>query len=236
MTVMNRIALSITLGFVGIAASACTSPPLTNSEKQLVDTQAAYPITVEPQVATLVVKVDDGLQALGRGEDQRVRAFVEQWKSRGQGMLNAASPTGTPNQAAANAALGEIKKLLAVHGVGKGSVQYTSYKPAEGDNQAPITLSFVTYVANAAECGGNWSENLAFTPRNLPWPEFGCSTQHNFAAIVADPRDLIEPRTSDPADALRRGTVMEKYRAGMPTRTQDESDADSGRVSNVAPQ
>jgi pilus assembly protein CpaD len=234
MTAMNRIALSITLGFVGIAASACTSPPLTNGERQLADVQSAYPITVEPQVATLVVKVDDGLQALARGEDVRVRAFVEHWKARGQGMLNAASPSNTPNQASATAALGELKKMLAAQGVGKGSVQYTSYRPAEGDNQAPITLSFVTYVANAAECGGNWSENLAFTPRNLPWPEFGCSTQHNFAAIVADPRDLIEPRTSDPADATRRGTVMEKYRAGLPTRTQDESERDSGRVSTVA--
>lgn len=231
---MNRIALSIALGFVGIAASACTSPPLTNGPGQLADVQTAYPITVEPQVATLVVRVDDGLQALGRGEDQRVRAFVDQWKARGQGMLNAASPTGTPNQAAATAALGQIKKLLAAHGVEKGSVQYTSYRPAEGDNQAPITLSFVTYVATAVECGGDWSENLAFTPRNLPWPEFGCSTQHNFAAIVADPRDLIEPRSSDPADALRRGTVMEKYRAGMPTRTSDDSDASSGQVSTVA--
>lgn len=233
---MNRIALSISLGFVGIAASACTSPPLTNGQRQLFDAQAAYPITVEPQVATLVVKVDDGLQALGRGEDQRVRAFVDQWKARGQGMLNAASPTGTPNQAAATAALGQIKKMLAAHGVEKGSVQYTSYKPAEGDNQAPITLSFVTYVANAPECGSNWSENLAFTPRNLPWPEFGCSTQHNFAAIVSEPRDFIEPRTGDSADAARRGTVLENYRAGLPTRTQDESKSDSGNVSTVAPQ
>lgn len=233
---MTRIAHFIAFGLIGLAATACTSPPLTNGPRQLVDTEAAFPITVEPQVATLVVKVDDGLQSLGRGEDQRVRAFVDQWKARGQGMLNAASPTGTPNQAAATAALGQIKKLLAAHGVDKGSVQYTSYKPAEGDNQAPITLSFVTYVANAAECGGNWSENLGFTPRNLPWPEFGCSTQHNFAAIVADPRDLIEPRTSDPADATRRSTVLDKYREGVPTRTADESDADSGRVSTVAPQ
>ncbi|NJN37124.1 MAG: hypothetical protein HC794_08815 [Nitrospiraceae bacterium] len=54
----------------------------------------------------------------------------------------------------------------------------------------------MTYVATAAECGSNWTENLAFAPRNLPWPEFGCSTQHNFAAIVANPRDLIEPLTS----------------------------------------
>lgn len=233
---MTRIAHFIAFGLIGLAATACTSPPLTNGPRQLVDTEAAFPITVEPQVATLVVKVDDGLQSLGRGEDQRVRAFVDQWKARGQGMLNAASPTGTPNQAAATAALGQIKKLLSAHGVDKGSVQYTSYKPAEGDNQAPITLSFVTYVANAAECGGNWSENLGFTPRNLPWPEFGCSTQHNFAAIVADPRDLIEPRTSDPADATRRSTVLDKYREGVPTRTADESDADSGRVSTVAPQ
>jgi pilus assembly protein CpaD len=236
MTVMTRIVRYIALGFVGLAAAGCTTPPLTNGPTQAYNAEAAWPISVEPQVATLVVKVDDGLQSLGRGEDRRVRAFVEHWKARGQGMLNAASPSGTPNRAAVAAALGQIKKVLAANGVDKNSVQYTSYRPADGDNQAPITLSFVTYVANAAECGGDWSENLGFTPRNLPWPEFGCSTQHNFAAIVADPRDLIEPRTSDPVDATRRSTVLEKYREGLPTRTTDESTADSGRVSTVGAQ
>lgn len=232
---MTRIAPFIALGLAA-AVTACTSPPLTNGPRQLADVEAAHPITVEPQVATLVVAVDDGLQSLGRGEDQRVRAFVEHWKARGQGVLNAASPTGTPNQAAVAAALGQIKKVLAANGVGKNSVQYSSYKPADGDNQAPITLSFVTYVATAPECGGNWSENLSFNPRNLPWPEFGCSTQHNFAAIIADPRDLIEPRTSDPADAMRRSTVLEKYREGTATRTQDDSGAGSGQVSSVGAQ
>lgn len=233
---MTRIVHFIALGFVGALAAGCTKPPLTNGPLQAVDVERAYPITVEPQVATLVVKVDDGLQSLARGEELRVKAFVEQWKMRGQGMLNAAAPSGTPNQAATAAALSELKKLLARAGVEKGAVQYTSYKPASGDGEAPITLSFVQYEAVAAECGLDWSENLGFTPRNLPWPEFGCTTQHNFAAIVADPRDLIEPRTSDPADALRRSTVLEKYREGQPTRTSDESEADSGKVSTVAPQ
>lgn len=230
---MNRIALSITLGFVGIAATACTSPPLTNGPRQLANVDEAYPITVEPQVATLVVRVDDGLQDLGRGEDDRIRAFVAQWKARGQGMLNAAAPSGTPNQAAAAAALGRIKKLLAAQGVEKRSVQYSSYRPASGDADAPITLSFVTYVASAEECGGDWSQNLAFTPRNLPWPEFGCATQHNFAAAISDPRDLIEPRASDPADATRRSTVLEKYREGVPTRTNDTADINNATVSRV---
>jgi pilus assembly protein CpaD len=235
MTVMNRIAPFIALGLVGIAATACTRPPLTNGPQQLVNIEEAYPITVEPQVATLVVQVDEGLQSIGRGEGDRVRAFVDHWKARGQGMLNAAAPTGTPNQAAAASALSQLKKLLAAHGVDKGSVQYSSYRPAAGDTDAPITLSFVTYVASAAECGRDWSQNLAFTPRNLPWPEFGCSTQHNMAAAISDPRDLIEPRASDSADPARRSTVLEKYRRGEPTRTTADSDADSGKVSKVAP-
>lgn len=233
---MSRNARFLALSFAGLAAAGCTKPPLTNGASQLVEVGAVYPITVEPQVATLVVKVDDGLQSVGRGEEQRVAAFAERWKMRGQGMLNVATPTGTANQAAAAAALGQLKKVLAARGIDKGAVQYTSYKPANDDAHAPITLSFVTYAANAADCGSDWSENLGFTPRNLPWPEFGCSTQHNFAAVVADPGDLNEPRTSDPADAARRSTVLEKYREGVPTRTSDESDADSGQVSTVAPQ
>jgi pilus assembly protein CpaD len=234
MTVMTRIVHLLALGLVGALAAGCTQPPHANGPIHVVDVERDFPITVEPQVATLVVKVDEGLQGLARGEEHRIKAFVEAWKTRGQGILNAATPSGA-NQAASAGALNELKKVLAYSGVEKGSVQYTSYKPAN-NGDAPITLSFVAYEAVAAECGMDWSENLGFTPRNLPWPEFGCSTQHNFAAIVADPRDLIEPRTTDTADAMRRSTVLEKYREGQPTRTADESEADSGQVSTVAPQ
>jgi len=220
------------LGFIGVAAAGCTDPAV-NGPEHLYNVEREFPIVVEPQVATLVVHVDEGRQALARGEQERVRAFAERWKMRGQGLLNAATPTGSPNRAAAMAALGEIKDILRASGVDKGAVQFTSYRAAEGDENAPITLTFVTYAANAADCGGDWSKNLAFTPRNQPWPEFGCSTQRNVAAIVGDPRDLIEPRTVDPADALRRSVVQEKYQAGQPTRTADKSKEDSGEVSTV---
>ncbi len=230
---MNHTFRIFALGLVGLGAAGCTMP-FANSEAQAFSAEQAYPITVEPQVATLVVKVDDGLQKLARGEGQRVRAFAERWKIKGQGMLNAATPTGAPNQAAAVIALEELKTVLAESGIDKNSVQFTSYRAASTDTQAPITLSFVTYAANAADCGTDWSANLAYTPRNVPWPEFGCSTQHNFAAMISDPHDLIEPRASDPIDAGRRSTVLEKYGAGQPTSTPSQNNADSGRVSNVA--
>jgi len=224
----------IALGFVGVAATGC-SLPLTNGQSQSFDVEKTYPITVEPQVATLVVQVDEGLQDMARGEDQRVRAFAQRWKSRGQGLLNAATPTGTPSQAAATSALAKLKHVLADSGVDMKAVQFTTYPAANGDANAPITLSFVTYAATAsAECGKDWSQNMAFTPRNMPWPEFGCSTQHNFAAVISDPRDLIEPRTTDSADPARRSTVLESYRAAKPTQTPDaNAKADSGQVSTV---
>lgn len=220
------------LGLVGLAASACTMP-MANSEQQAISIDQIYPITVEPQVATLAVNVDEGMQSIGRGEEDRIRAFVSRWKDRGQGQLNAAAPTGGGSQASAWSAMEQVKKVLNKAGVDRGSVQFTTYRPAADDRNAPITISFVTYAASAPECGGDWTENLAYTPRNLPWPEFGCSTQHNMAAIISDPRDLIEPHASDTTDSARRSTVLEKYRKGEKTGAEDTNGADSGAVSKV---
>src|SRR3989338_6607615 len=51
-----------------------------------------------------------------------------------------------------------------------------------------------------------------------------------YRAVVADPAGLAGPRTMTPADAGRRDTVLEKYRAGQPTATQ-RTEQDSGAVS-----
>lgn len=228
---MIRISPLLALALTGVAATACTSPPLSNGPRDRYDVEQKYPIVVEPQVVTLAVQTDGDLASLARGEDQRVAAFAQRWKARGQGLLNVA----TANDGSNGAAVAHLKKVLAASGVDKKSVQFTSYPPASGEGHSPITISFVAYAANASECGQDWSTNLAFEPRNTPWPEFGCSTQHNIAAIIADPRDLIEPRTSDPADAQRRSVVItEKYQNGLRTHTEASTEGqDSGQSSKV---
>ena len=160
-------------------------------------------------------------------------SFVGRFKQRGQGVLNAAAPTGSANQAGVQSAMQQLKKLFADNGIAPNAVQFSSYQAPGDDANAPITLSFVTYTANAAECGKDWSQNMGFNPRNVPWPEFGCSTQHNLAAIISDPRDLIEPRATDPIDATRRSTVLEKYRQGVPTQTIQTDRSNSGVVSSI---
>jgi len=219
----------LAVGLVAASAAGCTMP-MSNGEDEAITPTARFPISVEPQVVTMAIMVDDGMQRLAPGESDRVRAFAERWKSRGQGRINAATPAGSDNRAAALASLDEIKRILRASGVDGRAVNVTTYR-ADGP-RAPIALSFVTLSASAQDCGMDWSENLGWTPRNTPWPEFGCTTQHNFAAVVANPRDLLEPRSSDPADNGRRAKVLENHRNGTTTAAQKTTD-DSGNVSNL---
>lgn len=231
---MNRISPLLALALIGVTASGCTPPPLNNDGRHYYDVQQQFPIVVEPQVVTLAVRVDEDLKSLARGEEDRIAAFAQRWKARGQGLLNVA----TANTASDDGAVAHLRKVLAANGVDAKSVHFSSYPPAGGEENPPVTLSFVAYAATAADCGQDWSKNMAFEPRNLPWPEFGCSTQHNLAAIVADPRDLAEPHTSDPADAQRRSVVIsDKYQHGYRTQTEASMNgADSGQSSKVGSQ
>jgi type IV pilus biogenesis protein CpaD/CtpE len=70
----------------------------------------------------------------------------------------------------------------------------------------------------ASQCG-QWPEDLGVAPGNssaLNRPNWnhGCATQHNLAAIVANPNDLLHPRAEGQSDAARRQTVIARYRRG----------------------
>ncbi|MDZ4741485.1 MAG: CpaD family pilus assembly protein [Alphaproteobacteria bacterium] len=226
---MNRLCRLASIGMIAATAAGCASPA-ENGFANLVSAETRFPIRVEPQIATLVVQVDT--QGVLRGEEDRVRAFAEHWKSRGHGALSASMPAGTVNHGAAKSAMARINRVLSESGVDHKTVRVTTYRGAGNDGDASITLSFMTYAASAPDCGMDWSENMGFNPRNLPWPEFGCATQHNFAVAVSDPRDLTEPRPQDSADAMRRATVLQKHRAGTKSQTE-QSEQDSGKIATV---
>ena len=86
-----------------------------------------------------------------------------------------------------------------------------------------MRISYLRYVAEGPECGRDWSENLARTYQNTPYPNFGCSSQHNLAAMVSNPADLLGPRTMTPSDANRRFKMYEKYVKGETLGASTES-------------
>ena len=50
------------------------------------------------------------------------------------------------------------------------------------------------------------------TSDNEPFPNFGCAHQQNIAAVVANPNDLVTPRTETPSDAARKSQIFTDYR------------------------
>ena len=83
----------------------------------------------------------------------------------------------------------------------------------KGTRDPPIRVSYLRYVAQPPQCG-DWSTNLAYEPMNLPYPNFGCAGQHNFGAMVANPADLLGPRSETARSSERRDQVWSKYVRG----------------------
>ena len=104
----------------------------------------------------------------------------------------------------------DIAELFVAQGVPKQMIQLGSYT---GGASSPIHISYLRKVAVTRECG-DWSDNLAFEPSNRPHLNYGCATQHNIAAMVANPEDFERPRASSPVMAANRTSAMAIYIGG----------------------
>jgi pilus assembly protein CpaD len=151
-------------------------------------------------------------------------AFLADYRLHGNGSLGISVPGGGPSRAA----IVFFGERAAATGISRDKILVSTHEAANGDSR--VDVSYIAYTAHSEACG-DWSENLAFSSDNLTPKNFGCSVQHNLAAMVADPRDLVEPRRFDPADASRAATVLTNYEQGKPTaadKTADQSGAISG--------
>ena len=67
--------------------------------------------------------------------------------------------------------------------------------------------------------------------QNLPMANIGCANQRNLAAMIANPADLLGPRTATPRAGERRDVIWDKYQKGETTASAKNED---GRVSTRA--
>ena len=217
----NEILRSVSLAaaFAGVLmASSCVAPTGANLTP---DPDANHPITVAPVYRTLKLSFATPAAGLLPQDEARFESFVAHYKARGNGSVSISVPKG-PDSAAVVRYFGE---RLAAMGVPRSHILVGRHDIVDGDGR--IALSYISYQASTDPCG-DWSADFTSTSRNEPYPNFGCSTQHNLAAMVEDPRDLLKPRTLGAGNAMRRTDVMEKYEQGVPTaatKTADQSAA-----------
>jgi pilus assembly protein CpaD len=198
-----------------LLAGSCASP--TNDGTVFVDGLRNHPITVSPRYETVRVAYSDSAAGLSPGDDTKLASFVEDYLYRGDGAISVSVPNGP----ASSAAISYISEHLAHMGVMRSRILVGTHDAANGDTR--IEIGYIVYSARTDTCG-NWTQDGGDTASNLPMPDFGCSVQHNIAAMVAEPRDLMTPRGMSPGDATRRETVIGTYEKAQSTASQKSAD------------
>ena len=190
----------------------------------MIEPTQRHPIIVSEQPAHLNVRVTRGATSLNPQQRAHVVDFMNKYRGRdsGNSKLTINVPSGSPNEVAALHAVADLRELLREYGLDDTRVSIKPYH-TDGDPQPPIRVSYVRYVAEAPQCG-QWPTNLSDDSTNLPYPNFGCANQRNFAAQVANPADLLGPRTMTPSSSERRDTAWERYVKGESTIAKKESD------------
>jgi pilus assembly protein CpaD len=205
-----------------LLAGSCAAPT-NDGEGYVADPTANHPIAVEPSYHTIKLPFSASDAGLMPEDAAHFSVFVADYLNSGNGAISITAPAGGN----ANAAIGYFGERLASLGVPRDRILVGTKSQPDGDNR--IEIGYVGYKAHVDGCaGGNdWSKNWADTADNQPPPSFGCAVQNNIAAMVADPRDLVQPRAMDASDATRRNTVMGHYEKGEITQA-DKHTADKG--------
>ena len=115
---------------------------------------------------------------------------------------------------------------------GFAAIHYKPYFVESETEAAPLSLTYRRLKASAKPCA-ILNRNLAYNPQNTNYKNFGCATQNNLAAMIAEPRDLTVPRGTDPRSSERRMTIYDKYIKGQPTGAE-RSEEEKSKVSEVA--
>ncbi|MCB1514200.1 MAG: CpaD family pilus assembly protein [Hyphomicrobiaceae bacterium] len=189
----------------------------------LVDPSEAHPILVSQKPSTLSLEVSRGSYGLSPAQRADVLDFATRYRvsDTGNSRLVIAAPSGTSNEVSAMQAVHQIRTILTELGFGDAAISVEPYQASKG--HAPVRISYMRYVAEAPECG-IWPTNLANDPGNTPYANFGCATQRNFAMQVANPADLLGPRTMTDRLSERRDAVYGKYIRGETTGSQKTND------------
>jgi pilus assembly protein CpaD len=239
----RRACTAMAVLLAGVALAACQtvaeSPgPIADVGPQVPpDYRVRHPIKLREGTRAVELFIGSHRTDLTPVQRAQVASFGHNWHRYATGGVAIRVPTGTPNEEAARRAVPEIRSILLASGVPANGIVVTNLPPFPPTQLVPVVLEYPKIVASAGPCG-QWPNDLGPAAgldymTNEPYWNFGCAMQHNMAAMVDEPVDIVEPRAETPPYTARRDTVFEKYKKGESPATV-YPDADKGKISNVA--
>jgi pilus assembly protein CpaD len=183
-----------------------------------------YPIVLAEGAETLDIPVGFGSAGLSPSMRNNVRVFAAEAAQRGTSTLVILSPAGSGNVAAATAVAREARSEAIRGGMTKSLVELRSYPVADRNAAAPVRLSYNRIKAMSPPCG-QWTGSVLPEAGDDRTAEFGCATQANLAAMVANPEDLITPRAQTAIPGDRRIFIRDQWLKSGNTSTGEDLEA-----------
>ncbi|UXT23662.1 pilus assembly protein CpaD [Agrobacterium tumefaciens] len=216
----RRTGLVIVAALAAGLLQGCARDPMTTNAIPD-DYRTRHPITLSEAEHSLDIPVSASDSRLTTAMADNVRGFAQNYASMSTGIINIQTPSGSANSTAASRMAKQIRSTLSGAGVAPGKIMETRYAASPNGDASPIRLSYVAVTAMTGQCG-QWPEDLSDnTFANKNWYNFGCASQSNLAAQIANPMDLVGPRGMSPIDAERRAVVIDTYRGKTSTAATD---------------
>jgi len=201
------------------------------------DYRQRHPIAITEGEQSIVVFVGRARGNLTETQRDDVMGMARTWRRDGTGAIAIDVPAGTTNARSAQAVYQEIRGMLASMGVPAHAITRRSYRVDDPRALPTIRISYPKMAAVAGPCGV-WPADLGPSISNpsysedKQWDNFGCATQSNLAAMVANTSDLVQPRTETAAYTPRRSVAFQKYGKGESTATT-YPEADRAKLSDA---
>lgn len=211
---------------LGLSLSACTN----NSAEFATDAERDHPVQVISRQVERPVTVNSESLELSPEDSAQLDRFVADFLQSGSGVIEISVPAGTGRDLAL-ARANVIRSQAIARGVRPSEVQ-VRLSERNADADGPLTVSYERYSVKLPECG-HFNQSMSFDIRNLASPNYGCSTQRNIAAMVANPADLVRPRNQMPADAERRSLVIQNYQQGKVTESERSEQAEAAGLTDI---
>jgi len=205
------------LAVVGVAVlvpvlqAGCRDPDAISNVRavQLNNPEKRHPITFSYRPETLLVELPANGAHLSPSQRTDVYRFIRRFKDESTEQLVVSSPRAVRHHLSARASLQDVQAVLVKLGFNRNAVRFERHAASRG--QRPVLrLEYRRPVAIPPRCG-NWPKDVGVDRERVPYENFGCATQRNFALTAGNSRDIIGPQPNAPRSSERRDTIWSEY-------------------------
>ncbi len=210
MKIRNRTLINMVCGILAAGTlvacatpSASTGPVIFSNKIQVAESIERLELYTRP----------NGLDLSAR-DQAAVNQFLQSYRQSGNGPIYLNIPSNAASGLGVQQAQALIRQNLAVLGLSNTGMQTGQYQASYG-SPAPVIVSYRTLKTVPADC--RQLGDVTDTYNNQTSDNFGCFHSANLAAMIGDPRQLLDPYEMTIPDSQRRQTVYDRYIEGENT-------------------